>query len=455
MGKPHVLAIPCPAQGHVIPMMELSQCLAKNGIKVTFVNTEFNHERVVKAILDTEKINELISLVSVPDGLESAEDRKDPGKLTEAMRKVMPLKLEALIEEINGTPGDGITCVLTDFFMAGALEVAEKFCVKRAAFLTAAVTLMALTINADKLIDDGIIDEDGTFLKNEMIQLSPSMPKMSTTHFGWTCFPDPTLRKIIFHSLFQNNTSAKLAQHIICNSSNELEPWAHTFIPNCFQIGPLLASRRLGKSTGYFWPEDSTCLDWLNQQPENSVIYIAFGSFTIFDQIQFRELALGLELTNKPFLWVVREDIIQDIDGAYPEGFKERVKNKGKIVNWAPQQEILSHPSIACFLSHCGWNSTIECVSNGIPLLCWPHFGDQFLNQSYVVDHWKIGLGFEKDEKGIIGREEIKNKMEKVLGDGKYKMRAKELQEKIIDGVEEGGRSRKNFENFIDWIKEN
>lgn len=294
----------------------------------------------------------------------------------------------------------------------------------------------------------------GTPLKNQLIQLSPSMPEMSTMHFAWTCFPDLKMQKIIFEAIIKNNKSAKLSQWLICNSSYELEPGALAFIPNCLPIGPLLASSRLGKSSGYFWPEDSTCLSWLDQQQTNSVIYVAFGSFTVFDAIQFQELALGLELTNRPFLWVVRQDITQDIDEAYPVGFKERVKNRGKIVDWAPQQQVLSHLSVACFLSHCGWNSTIESISNGVPFLCWPYFADQFLNQSYIVDHWEVGLGLEKDESGIIRQEEIKNKVEQLLSDKIYKTRALKLQCKTTDSVREGGCSQKNFQNFMDWIKE-
>lgn len=277
---------------------------------------------------------------------------------------------------------------------------------------------------------------------------------MSTMHFAWLCLPDIAMRKVIFESLIENNKSSELAEWLICNTSHELEPGALAFMPTCLPIGPLLASSRLGKSAGNFWPEDSTCLAWLDQQPINSVIYVAFGSFTIFDAAQFQELALGLELTNRPFLWVVRQDTTQEIDEAYPFGFKERVMNRGKIVEWAPQQQVLSHPSIAIFLSHCGWNSTIEGISNGVPFLCWPYIADQFLNQSYIVHHWEVGLAFEKDESGIIKQDEIKNKVEQLLTDESYKTRALKLQANTIASAKDGGRSQKNLHNFVDWIKE-
>jgi UDP:flavonoid glycosyltransferase YjiC (YdhE family) len=204
---------------------------------------------------------------------------------------------------------------------------------------------------------------------------------------------------------------------------------------------------------GYFWPEDSTCLKWLDQQPPKSVVYVAFGSFTVFDKTQFQELAQGLELSSGSFLWVVRPDITTETNDAYPEGFQERVATRGRMVGWAPQQKVLSHPSISCFLSHCGWNSTMEGVSNGVPFLCWPYFADQFLNETYICDVWKVGLKFDKNKCGIITREEIKNKVETVISDEKIKARAAELKRLAMQNVGEAGYSSENFKNFIEWIK--
>jgi UDP:flavonoid glycosyltransferase YjiC (YdhE family) len=250
-----------------------------------------------------------------------------------------------------------------------------------------------------------------------MIQLAPTMPAMDTANFVWACLGDFTTQKIIFDLMVKTNEAAKMADRIISNSAYDLEPGAFSLAPNILPIGPLLASNRLGDQLGYFWPEDSTCLKWLDQQPPKSVVYVAFGSFTVFDKTQFQELAQGLELSSGSFLWVVRPDITTETNDAYPEGFQERVATRGRMVGWAPQQKVLSHPSISCFLSHCGWNSTMEGVSNGVPFLCWPYFADQFLNETYICDVWKVGLKFDKNKCGIITREEIKNKVETVISD--------------------------------------
>ena len=286
-----------------------------------------------------------------------------------------------------------------------------------------------------------------------MIELAPNMPVINSEDVFWARLGDLTTQKIFFDYLSENMQGMRVADFQFCNSTYDLEPAAFAVAPKVLPIGPLLASNRLGNSTGYFWPEDSTCLEWLEQQQPNSVIYVAFGSSTVFEKIQFQELALGLELSNRPFLWVVRSDITNEANGAYPDGFQERVATRGKIIGWAPQQKVLSHPSIACFLSHCGWNSAIEGVSNGVPFLCWPYFAEQFLNESYICDVWKVGLKLDRNGSGIFTREEIKNKVDQMCRDQNYKARALELKEKALSSVREGGSSSKTFQSFLEWVK--
>ncbi|KAL6553051.1 hypothetical protein OROGR_006893 [Orobanche gracilis] len=131
MGKPHAIVIPYPAQGHVLPMMELSQCLVRHKIKVTFVNTEYNHERVVKSLSNSDdNTRQMVNMLSIRDGVEPWEDRNDLGKLTDAMTRVMPVELGALIEKLNGD-GDQVTCVIADGQFGWAYEVAERARIKK------------------------------------------------------------------------------------------------------------------------------------------------------------------------------------------------------------------------------------------------------------------------------------------------------------------------------------
>ncbi|KAF3619227.1 Zeatin O-xylosyltransferase [Capsicum annuum] len=141
------------------------------------------------------------------------------------------------------------------------------------------------------------------------------------------------------------------------------------------------------------------CLEFLDKQDVNSVIFVSFGSTTTLSQEQINELALGLEQSNHRFIWVLRKgsdnkEKLREKDGKIelPDGFEERVKGRGMVVNWAPQLDILRHSSTGGFLSHCGWNSCIESMSMGVPLATWPVSYDQPFNAIFVTNLLKIGI---------------------------------------------------------------
>ncbi|KAH7554488.1 hypothetical protein JRO89_XS12G0224300 [Xanthoceras sorbifolium] len=453
MRNPHVLVVPYPAQGHVIPLMKLSQSLVKHGIRITFVNTEHNHKRLLNSMATKDARRDQVSLVSIPDRPISKDNTSKLEQHIEEVTWFMPEKVKELIEQISASDSDKITCVLADNLLGWAMDIAVEKGIKRAAFSPAAATLVVLGSSIPKLIDEGIIDNDGTPTKKQMFQLTPTIAAMNTAHFGWTCVGNKKVHKTLFGNMVRNNISMEQTDWVLCNSSYSLEPAALDMDPKIRPVGPLLASNRFGDSAGNFWPEDSSCLKWLDQQQPQSVIYVAFGSTTIFDQTQFQEVAMGLELCNRPFLWVVRLDTTDKMTDAYPAGFQDRVAACGLIVSWAPQQKVLGHPSVACFVSHCGWNSAMEGVSNGIPFLCWPYFADQFHNKSYICDVWKVGLGLNRDESAIITRDEIKTKVEELLENELYKTNALNLKEKVMNSIKEGGESYCNFKNFVEWVK--
>lgn len=454
MARPHVLVIPYPAQGHAIPAMELTQRLVEQGVKATFINTEVNHKLVTSNWLEKDTFGDLMQMVSIPDGLEPWEDRSDIGNLTLSLMQTMSGKLEDLIEKINKEDRNKVTCVIADVCNGWAVRVAKNMGIRRAVFCPASVTTLASILSFQKLIDDGIINKSGVPITDQIIQLSETMPPIKPENLGWAGFLDVATVEALFQMVIEAEEASKMTEWVICNSATELESPAFSLYPNLLPIGPLLASNRLANQTGHFWKEDSTCLAWLDQQPPSSVIYIAFGSFTIFNETQFQELALGLELSNRPFLWVVRPGMTKETTAAYPDGFIERVSSRGRIVSWAPQQKVLAHPSVACFTSHCGWNSTLEGVTNGLPFLCWPYFADQFHNETYICDIWKTGLGFNKNEAGIITREEITSKIEHLLSEKTFRDKALDIKDKITNSINKGGSSHRNLNNFIEWIKE-
>lgn len=256
--------------------------------------------------------------------------------------------------------------------------------------------------------------------------------------------------------LVQEKTAKSRSNWLLSNTFYELESSACDLSPKLLPVGPFLKNTKLEANPSSFYNEDSSCLRWLDEREAASVIYVSFGSVAVFSQLQLEELALGLELSGRPFLWVIRSNLTNTGSRVeYPEGFLDRVcgGGVGKIVEWAPQEKVLSHPSVGCFLSHCGWNSTLEGLTAGRPFLCWPYFADQYHNQSYICDKWEIGLRIEHDGNGIRVREEIKKKVEMVFGDEVMKANALRLKGMAEESVAHGS-SLVNLQRFIDHLNE-
>ncbi|KAE8817046.1 Cytokinin-O-glucosyltransferase 3 [Hordeum vulgare] len=148
-------------------------------------------------------------------------------------------------------------------------------------------------------------------------------------------------------------------------------------------VGPVVSPRSPPAAGG----DSQRCIDWLDAKPDRSVVYLCFGSFAPVSDAQLHEIALGLEASGKPFLWVVRAE-----RWTPPEGWEERVKGRGLMVTtWAPQTAILGHPAVGAFVTHCGWNSVLETVVAGVPVLTWPLVFEQFITERLVTEVLRIG----------------------------------------------------------------
>ncbi|KAM0944476.1 putative trans-zeatin O-beta-D-glucosyltransferase [Dioscorea sansibarensis] len=455
MRRPHALLLPFPAQGHVLPLMELAYRMASQGFIITFINTHFNHARLLSS---TTTPPPSINFISITDGMQPEDDRNDIAKLCHALMTFMPLHLLQLINTMHIQESDKPTCFIADEGMAWALDISKKTGLRSAAFSPASANTFTNMRSIPYLIEHGIINEhDGSAKKpGQVFILSTGIPPMNVDHLSWNCFFDSESNKIIFQYVVNNNKVMKHAEFIIFNSFYEAEKAVFNYLNSCkmLPIGPLISKHTSSTSLSRcFWAEDKTCKSWLDEQRDNSVIYVAFGSLAILDERQFQELAFGLELTGRPFLWVIRPDTTGKAATRLPEGFGDRIGDRGKVVEWSPQQEVLGHPALAGFITHCGWNSTMEGVSNGVPFLCWPYFADQHLNQSYICDVWKNGLKMMPDENGLITREEIRTKVEELVGDEQMKTRALTLKEMAMRSVDKGGHSFENFNIFITAMK--
>lgn len=221
-------------------------------------------------------------------------------------------------------------------------------------------------------------------------------------------------------------------------------------------IGPTIPSMYLDKRLeedkdygfGLFNPNADACIKWLDSKEVGSVVYLSFGSLANLRNEQMEELAEGLKRSNCNFLWVARESEV----GKLPSKFVEETSEKGLVVNWCPQLGVLSHRSTGCFVTHCGWNSTLEALSLGVPMVAMPQWTDQTTNAKFVADVWCVGLRVRVDPSGIVPREEIELCIREVMqgergkGIKENSIRWRELAKEAVD---EGGSSNNNIEEFV------
>ncbi|KAL6894115.1 hypothetical protein ACP4OV_008213 [Aristida adscensionis] len=456
---PHAMVLPFPAQGHVTPLMELSHRLVDRGFEVTFVTTEPTHALLLDALrrpADDGGAGEApppqrldgIRLVSIPDGMAAGDDRRELSKFLDAILRCVPGYVEKLIRETK------VRWLVADVNMGVCFEAARRLGVRVAAVFPASAACLATLREVPRLIEDGFFDDKGFPKRHGTFELFPGMPPLFPSQMPWSIDGAAEGQEAAYRLVSRNTQAAgSLAEIIVCNSFLDAEVAAFEQLPGVLPIGPLFADGELRKPVGQFLPEDTRCLRWLDAHPDGSVVYVAFGSFAIFDPRQFEELALGLELAGRPFLWVVRPDFATGgVSKAWFDEFQRRVAGKGIVVSWCPQQQVLAHPAVACFVSHCGWNSTMEGVRNGVPFLCWPYFVDQFPNRSYICDIWRIGLAVSPSEDGVVTKEEVSSKVERVIGDSGIAERARALRDAACRCLGEGGSSHENFNRFVDLL---
>eukprot|EP01018_Ginkgo_biloba_P040973 Gb_00339 [translate_table: standard] len=442
--KPHAVMVPLPGQGHINPMMHLAKKLVhEDGFVVTFVNRDDIHSRISDANYNKHKspLSQLekteaenIRLVSISDGLDPQDrDQMDFREWATSMENGMKPSLHKLIEELNEREEHKVTCLIVDVNIAcWALDLAKQYHIPSAAIWPASTATYATVYNIPNLVSSGLLPSNGVFKEQKIIDYNiPSMPPIPSTQLAWSTIGGEETRDRVYP--------------------------VGPLIPAQFLNGNI-SQRNTGFITTGFWAEEVHCLDWLDKQSNESVVYVSFGSVAMLNGRQFEEFALGLEATQRPFLWVVRNDLMDGTTAVFPSGFTERIKDRGCLISWAPQLSVLSHPSIACFVTHCGWNSTLESISMGVPMICWPYFADQFLDAIYIADIWKIGLALNANEDGLIDKDKIAAAVEKLLSEEegrKIKKRVTKLKKSARDAVKEGGSSSINYKSFVNAMKNN
>jgi hypothetical protein len=225
--------------------------------------------------------------------------------------------------------------------------------------------------------------------------------------------------------------------------------------PPVYCIGPVVSEGE---------QKEHECLRWLDEQPDHSVVFLAFGSMGTFSKKQLEEIAIGLEKSGQRFLWVVRSPRTDDykfgdplpepdLDALLPDGFLERTKDRGLVLkSWAPQVDVLRHRATGAFVTHCGWNSTLEGVMAGVPLLCWPLYAEQRMNRVFIVEVMELGVEMTGYNKELVTAEEVETKVRCVMEseDGKQlRQRMAAAKHAGDEALMEGGSSNDAFVQFL------
>lgn len=221
-------------------------------------------------------------------------------------------------------------------------------------------------------------------------------------------------------------------------------------------IGPTVPSfyldKRVDDDTDYgfnlYKPKSESCMSWLNTKEPGSVVYVSFGSVANLNAEQMTEMAWALRQTSYNFLWVVK--ITEDSN--LPNNFMEETAGKGLLVTWCPQLEVLAHHALGCFITHCGWNSTVEAISFGVPMVGMPQFLDQMTNAYFVEKVWAVGVQPKVNENNLATREEIDRCISEVMHGERaeeIKKNAKQWKEFSKEAVDEGGSSDKYINEII------
>ncbi|CAA7042108.1 unnamed protein product [Microthlaspi erraticum] len=468
----HFVLFPFMAQGHMIPMVDIARLLARHGGIITIITTPHNAARF-KNVLDRAIQSGLpINLVEVkfpsqePGTSQGHENLDLLDSLAASISffkatTMLEEPVEKLLKEIEPRP----SCIIADHCLPYTNRIAKNFGIPKINFHG---------MCCFNLLCMHILRQNYEFLEtvesNSEYFPIPNFP--DKVEFAKSQLPLVVIaagdRKELLDGMAEGD---KTSYGVIVNTYEELEPayvrdykkvkagkvWCMGPVSLCNKAGVDKAER--GNKAAI---DQDECIKWLDSNEEGSVLYVCLGSICNIPLSQLKELGLGLEESQRPFVWVIRgwEKYKELDEWISKSGFKERIKARGLLIRgWSPQMLILSHPAVGGFLTHCGWNSTLEGITSGVPLITWPLFADQFCNEKLAVQVLKVGVRAGVKEPMIWGEEEkigvlvekeaVEKAVEELMGDSneaqERRKRVKELEKLAHNAVEEGGSSHSNI----------
>lgn len=464
-------------------MVDMARLLARRQVMVTIVTTPLNAARfdsIVDRDVESGLPIHVLRLqfphaeVGLPEGCESIDTLPSPSHIKNFMRGLGLLQkpLEKQLEEgLNPFP----SCIISDQFVVWTRETCGKFGIPRILFdgTSCFVLLCRYNLHMTKVCER--VSHSEAFL----IPGLPDPIEITKAQLPGAFNPGS--------DLWLNDMREKVRQAaegafgVVVNSFEELESeyvkeYKKTTGKKVWCVGPVslcnedgLEKARRGNQKAFNNNEAEYFLKWLDMQGPRTVVYACLGSLNRLTPPQLVELGLGLEESKRPFIWVIR--------GAYKkeefenwlkeDGFEERIKGQGLLIRgWAPQVLILSHPSIGAFLTHCGWNSTLEGICAGVPLITWPLFAEQFCNEKFILQVSKTGVSVgakmvvhlgEEEKFGVsVKRDQVKEAISAVMEKGKQgeetRERVKNLAEAAKKAIEQGGSSYENVTCLLEDV---
>ncbi|XP_061368493.1 hydroquinone glucosyltransferase-like [Gastrolobium bilobum] len=413
MEKPHIAVVPSPGFSHLVPILEFSK-------RLIHLHPDFHVTCIIPSVgsIPTSSKDYLQTLPSTvhPIFLPSInlEHVPDATLLGFQIELSVTHSLPYIKEELKSLCSRiRVVALVVDMFAHQALDFARELNLLSYMYLPQTAMLLSTYLYCSKL--DEILSSESRD-PQEPIQVPGCVPILSRD----LPLPFKFRSSISYKRILERAKRLHLPDGIFVNSFLELESETFGAVeeqirgkPMVYPVGPIIQSGSIGQENG------SECLTWLDNQEPKSVLYVSFGSGGTLSQDQLNELAFGLGLSGQKFLWVIRapsgvasaayhgaatEDPLQFL----PQGFLERTKKQGLVVpSWAPQIQILGHSSTGGFLSHCGWNSVLESVMQGVPIIPWPLFAEQSLNAVMLTDGLKVALRPKVNDNGLTQREEI------------------------------------------------
>ncbi|XP_059645061.1 UDP-glycosyltransferase 84B1-like [Cornus florida] len=460
----HVLLVTLPFQGHINPMLRFAKRLVSKGLHVTLATLEVFSQTLSNAKSYTNlntQVDETpeLHLEFFSDGLHLDLDRNKHLDLTLQSLPLLGSKnLSNLITNLAAN-GRTFSCIIYQIFVPWVADVAADHGIPCAMLCIQGSSLFSIyhryhnDFEAFPPFDN----------PNNALQL-PGLPLLEVKDLPTFILPScPQHFKNVLSDSFR---SLEKVNWVLVNSFYELEAdvvKSMALLKPLLPIGPLVPSSLIGKEEVIMdrldmWNSDDSCLEWLDKKPNSSVVYLAFGSLTVLAKKQIENIAMALKKSKRPFLWVIKSgERDSDKENGLPVGFMEETNGTGLVVSWCNQEKVLMHGALACFVSHCGWNSTLEAVAAGVPVIAFPEWTDQPTNAKLLVDVFKMGVRMRPQEDGVVTKEEVERCIFEVtegLRATEIKERAAELKDAARKAVADGGSSDGNVDYFISQIIE-